>query len=124
MNSSKLWSLFSSPKGPEFRRKLLSIFLIWAAAIIFTVVYVSHETPGYFWDYFNYWKQLIDITSILKSGNVRLFASELLQSLRTSDYNISPILPVIPVSIATQGSRLGFIGGLVAVHLVPATVVL
>ncbi|MFN7630411.1 MAG: hypothetical protein ACK54Z_02375, partial [Cyanobacteriota bacterium] len=114
----------SSPKGPEFRRKLLSIFLIWAAAIIFTVVYVSHETPGYFWDYFNYWKQLIDITSILKSGDIQLFASELIQSLRTSDYNISPILPLIPVSIATQGSRLGFIAGLVAVHLVPATLVL
>ena len=121
---NKLWSLFSSAKGQDFRWRLLAILLIWAAAIIFTAVYISHETPGYFWDYFNYWKQLIDISSILENGKFKLFASEFIQSLRTSDYNISPILPLIPVSIATQGSRLGFIGGLVAVHLVPATVVL
>ncbi len=81
--------------------------------------YVSVETPIYYWDYSNYDRQLNGLAHLLRTSGLFAFLDSLVSSIRFSDYNPTPILPLIPISLLAPDSRIGFICGLMLIGFLP-----
>ena len=106
------------------RRKGLAIGLVTLLCVLFTASYVGHETPGYYWDFAGYHDQYKHLVEDLKVEGWLKFFSTVTSSLRTSDYNVSPVLPLLPVSLLLGDSRLIYILSLVLFYLIPASIIL
>lgn len=104
--------------------KTITIGLITLLCVIFSAAYVGHETPGYFWDYGIYHSQLRWLTEDLQEGNLQQLLLNILRSLLRSDYNVAPVIPLLPVSFFMGDSRLVYILSLVILYLIPASIIL
>ncbi|WP_094556049.1 hypothetical protein [Synechococcus sp. 1G10] len=91
---------------------------------MFGAAYVGHETPGYFWDYAGYHDQYRQLTEELRRGDWPNFLATITSSLQTSDYNVSPVLPLLPISLLVGDSRLAYILSLILLYLIPASIIL
>lgn len=112
--------------GSTMRARIIivTIILITLLCAWFTTNYVNHETPGYYWDYSLYSIWLDHITGLLRDGNWLQFMRTTGASLRSSEYNISPLLPLVPFSYVLGNSRLSYILCLVVLYLIPASLIL
>lgn len=104
-----------------FRLFVISLFTL--SCVLFAAAYVGNETPGYFWDFATYYDQLSNLKDEVGGGHWRQVVSTLIHT-RGSDYNISPILPLLPIFLLFGLTRLAYILSLVVLYLVPACIVL
>ncbi len=104
--------------------KAIALGLITLLCVLFGAAYVGHETPGYFWDYANYSNQLLRLSEELREESWLDFLRTIASSLRHSDYNVSPVLPLLPVSLLFGDSRLAYILSLILLYLIPASIIL
>lgn len=61
----------------------------------FAVYYVAQEHFVYFWDWSGYWLFYLDFSESLLAHPIRALIS-LIDSIRSSDYNLLPVLPLTP----------------------------
>jgi len=77
--------------------------LLSALAIIlangFVVFFVKSEHYIYFWDYTNYWNRYGPTGALFVRQPLDALTS-LVWSIRHADYNLLPIVPLVPVEIA------------------------
>jgi hypothetical protein len=102
---------------------LYILSLIIATCGFFVASYVAKETPGYYWDYVTYYDQLSEIRNEVGSGDWPRFLETLILT-RGSDYNLSPVIPLLPIFLVASLSRLTYILALVIIYLIPAAIVL
>lgn len=102
----------------------ITFVLIILLCVAFATIYLSHETPGHFWDYDTYHGQIRWFTGSLKEGRLLQVLLDIIRSLLKSDYNASPVVPLLPISFALGDSRLVYILSLVILYLIPASIVL
>ncbi|WP_457767677.1 hypothetical protein [Cyanobium sp. ULC084] len=99
------------------------LFLIVLVCALFTASYVARETPGYYWDYVTYYDQLRTIKQEVGSGDWPGLLKTLINT-RGSDYNLSPVVPLLPIFLVVSLSRISYILSLVIFYLIPAAIVL
>jgi hypothetical protein len=111
----------------ELLREIRPRFLIMVAAaallsIAFTIIYVEQETPTWFWDYANYHDKFKEILGEVGKG-VTPFISFVSGSIRHSEYNITPLIPLLPARLLLGSSRVAYIVSLVIFYLLPAALI-
>lgn len=111
------------PPSPRWATTI-ALGLVALLCVLFGAAYIGHETPGYYWDYAGYHDQFRQLTEELRKGNWPNFLATITSSLQTSDYNVSPVLPLLPVSLLLGDSRLAYILSLVLLYLIPASIIL
>src|ERR1700730_506130 len=96
-------------------------FVILADA--FAAHFVVQEHYIYFWDWSRYWVTSLDFSTLLVE---RPFAAlqQLIECVRSCDYNPLPVLALIPVEWLFGTSRLTYILTIPSLYLLPAAVVI
>ena len=89
--------------------------------MVFTFLYVRHESPIYVFDYSGYHQMYIQAGEQFFT-NKTIFIKNLIESVRNLDYNILPIVPILPFYKIFQGERLGYILGLTLIYVIPVMV--
>jgi len=98
----------------------ISIVAALAFVLILTaIVYVSGETAVYYWDYSNYYRQLFGLAQLLRSSGVLAVVDSVAASIHSSDYNPTPILPLLPPAVFIAENRAFYVCGLLIVGLLP-----
>jgi hypothetical protein len=111
----------------DLRMKTRPRFLILLAAALllslaFTIIYVEQETPTWFWDYANYHEKFKELLG--EAGNGLLpFIGFIFESVRNSQHNITPLLPLLPARLLLGGGRVAYIVSLVIFYLLPAALI-
>lgn len=111
----------------ELLREIRTRFLIMVAtaallSIAFTIIYVEQETPTWFWDYANYHEKFKEILGEAGKGLLP-FLGFISGSVRHSQHNVTPILPLLPARILLGSSRVSYIVSLVIFYLLPAALI-
>lgn len=77
----------------------LAVVLFGLISSIFVYFYVSDEHFIYYWDYVGYWAQTRQIIhDTLQDHNFKAFVKFVFLSIRHSDYNLLPVVPVAILS--------------------------
>lgn len=103
--------------------RILVVSMIALLCTVFAASYVRNETPGYYWDFVGYYDQLRQLTDVVGRGDWK----ELLHALalsRSSEYNVSPVLLLLPIALILGVSRQTYILSFVLLYLIPACIVL
>ena len=98
-------------------------FAIAAVCIssLVSLSYVSQETPTWFWDTANYHDQFKSLVSHFQQDRAVDAIQQIQSSIRSSDYNISPVLPILPLGMVLNTSRHLYILAIIVCYLLPAT---
>lgn len=94
-----------------------------AVANLFAVYYVTQERTIYFWDWSHYWLRYRELTASLAQHPTATLGS-LLSSVRRDDYNLLPVLPLVPVGWLFGTGRLPYILAITNIYLLPAILVM
>jgi hypothetical protein len=111
----------------DLLRDIKPRFLITAAAALllsmaFTIIYVEQETPTWFWDYANYHEKFKELLGEASKGLLP-FIGFISESVRHSQHNVTPLLPLLPARLLFGGSRVAYIVSLVIFYLLPAALI-
>jgi len=99
-------------------------FLILTLVVnLFVIYFVSQEKYIYFWDYSGYWIMERDFLANLKHDPLHAF-NTLIYSIRHEDYNMLPVLFLVPFNSLFGSGRLPFILSIVNTYAVPAILML
>src|SRR5689334_13043881 len=93
------------------------------AANAFAVIYVTSEHYIYYWDWSRYWLMFQDLGYFARNGPlraIRLVAG----SIRNDDYNVLPVVPLVPFELIFGPGRLSYILAITNVVLLPAATLL
>jgi len=105
---------------------LLVIGAFLAIAVLgngFAAYFVSQEHYVYFWDYSGYWISSRDLSASLLRDPVAALR-DVISSIRSSDYNLLPVLPLASFYWLFGASRLTYILAITNVALLPSAFVL
>lgn len=107
---------------PGYGGTVMAFLGLAILANAFAVYYMTQERYVYFWDSAYYWVYYRDITASLAQ---HLFAAlgSLIGSIRTSDYNPLPVLPLVPLGWLFGTNRLPYILAVTNIYLLPAALV-
>ena len=105
------------------RAILLALLVLGSLAAIGIIHYVNIETPVYYWDFANYHDQYKGAVKQIGHGNLWGFLVSLHQSVQESDYNMTPIIALLPIGMIFGGDRHGFIIGIALFYLIPSALV-
>ncbi len=89
----------------------------------FSAYFVTQEHYVYFWDWSGYWHMSQDLSEALMH-NPRSALSMLIDSVRNSDYNLLPVLPLVPFEYLFGTSRLTYILAITTVALLPGAFII
>ncbi|MBI2883472.1 MAG: hypothetical protein HYY11_06155 [Candidatus Methylomirabilis oxyfera] len=89
----------------------------------FAVYYVAQERTVYFWDWSGYWLTYRGLTASLAQHPLATLGS-LIGSVRRDDYNLLPVLPLVPWGWLFGTGRLSYILAITDVYLLPAVLVM
>ncbi len=104
------------------RRVAVAFLLAAVVVVLFARIYVGMEHPAYLWDYGAYFHKFKDFGELIaQKGWVSAFET-LRQSVFSEDYNLSGVVPLMPI-YALGDSRAVYVGGILALYLVPAAFV-
>lgn len=95
--------------------------VVIAFAALVAVGYVSQETPTWYWDFANYHEKLRYYVNEFQMGRGASALQSIARGIRASDYNATPILPLLPVSLFFTAERSVYILSLVLLYLLPAS---
>jgi hypothetical protein len=106
------------------RGRRLAVVLLVAAlvAVGFCAWYVSVEDPLYHWDWGAYHRMWMRTGQLLAAGDPYLLRHVPI-SIRHDDYNVTSILPLLPLYLAFGPSRTAYIAGVAVIYLLPAVVI-
>jgi len=104
-------------------RAIAMASIVIAAACMIATFFVASENTIYFWDYGGYFNQFKQLGALFAQGNWS-WLTETVTSIRHTDYNASPIVPLLPVYALFGGDRSVYIVSLVVFYLLPACLVL
>lgn len=88
----------------------------------FLIIYVEQETPTWFWDYANYHEKFKEILEEAGRGLIP-FLGFLIDNVRHSQHNITPITPLLPARILFGSGRVAYEAALFLCYLVPAALI-
>lgn len=91
-------------------------------ATLFAVAYVGSEDPAYFWDSGLYWSYFKILGSLVRS-DLSEFASTIFVTIAVADYNVSGLLPILPVYLVAGNERAAYVAAICAFYVVPAALV-
>jgi hypothetical protein len=89
----------------------------------FAIYFLSQERFVYYWDWSAYWITYIDISTSLVEHPIAAVRS-LIHSIRTDDYNLSPVLTLIPFELLFGPGRLTYILAITNVYLLPSAILM
>lgn len=84
----------------------------------FVACFVIQEHYVYFWDTSNYWNMYLDFNASLMRDPIHALSS-LIHSIQNDDYNLLPLLPLVPFTWLFGTSRLTYILAITNVALLP-----
>ena len=103
-------------------RYLISLFITIIFANVFSIIYVNNEKYIYFWDFSTYWVYYSDLGEICLRSPVEAIKS-VFSSVRNDDYNILPVVPLIPFYLLLGDSRISFILAMVNTFFIPTVLI-
>ena len=89
----------------------------------FAAYFVAQENYVYYWDWAAYWVKYLNISTSLVHHPVSALRS-LIRSVRRSDYNPLPVLPLVPFAWLFGTSRLTYILAITNVALLPGAFIM
>ena len=104
-------------------RYLVTILLSVVFVNAFTVYFIKQERYIYNWDMLAYWDPYIEIGRSLLISPLGTIKSILL-SVRYSDYNDLPVVPLLPFYYIFGETRLGYILAISNMYLLPSILIL
>ena len=107
------------PASPLTKSLLAAYLPCAAAAVCLAAIYVNAEDPVYAWDWGMYWN-LFRMLGGLASESAAKFLALTLQSISESDYNVSGLLPLLPVYWLLGSERVVYVAAICALYVVPA----
>lgn len=111
--------MVAGPKGPV-AGVCLGLAIL---ANIFAFYFVTHERFIYYWDYSGYWTQSVEISASLLQRPLAALHS-VMHSVRFSDYNPLPVLPLAPFEWLFGTSRLAYILAITNIFVLPCALVM
>lgn len=103
--------------GPD----LLLLLAMYAAAVVFCILFVRAERYFYFWDYISYQLRSEWLAFLLARDLPQAWATFL--TTLSSDYNMIPSVPLAPLLMILGPGRTPYILSIVVVYLVPFALV-
>jgi hypothetical protein len=103
-------------------RWLITVAAAFLLSLAFTIIYVEQETPTWFWDYANYHEKFKEILGEAGKGLLP-FIGFISGSVRHSQHNVTPLLPLLPARLLLGGGRVAYIVSLVVFYLLPAALI-
>lgn len=100
----------SNTRKSHFYKNIITVFICIIPIIITNIIianYINSEQTVYFWDTSAYWKESINLLNTFNESKADGFQT-VIGSLNT-DYNLLPILPMIPLLSIFGTSRLAFV---------------
>lgn len=96
----------------------MTAFALVLAVNMFVVAYVSSEQYVYYWDWSLYWIGFTQLGEMFRhnAAQAMVFVS---RSVRTDDYNLLPVLPLVPFELVGGASRLSYILAIANVAVIP-----
>jgi hypothetical protein len=89
-------------------------------ANMFVAYFVTEERYVYYWDFSLFWIQYLDISTVLVQHPI-LALRQVIGSVWHSDYNLLPVLPLVPFEWLFGASRLTYILAITNVFALPAS---
>jgi hypothetical protein len=83
---------------------------------------VEQETPTWFWDYANYHEKFKELLGEASKGLLP-FLGFISGSVRHSQHNVTPLLPLLPARLLLGSGRVAYIVSLVIFYLLPAALI-
>lgn len=121
--------LSMTTKSPLFRSVVRSSGVVLAAflslvifANAFAAYFVTQEHYVYYWDWAGYWKMYLDISASFVQNPITAIR-HVIGSIRSSDYNLLPVLPLVPFEWLFGTSRLTYILAITNVALWPGALI-
>lgn len=103
--------------------RLGAVLLLVLAANAWASIYISAERYIYYWDWANYWLMFQELGALLRSDVVAALL-EIRRSIATSDYNVLPILPLMPFELMFGPGRLSYILAITNTGVLPSAVLM
>jgi hypothetical protein len=85
----------------------------------FAAYFVTQERYVYFWDYSGYWLWSLDISALIPKRPL-LALRHVIGSIWYGDYNLLPVLPLLPSEWLFGTSRLAYILAITNIFMLPA----
>lgn len=99
------------------------LYLISAViAAVLAAVYVRQEHPAYAWDWGSYWR-MFRVLGVLSTESIGRFVVVVVSSISSADYNVSGLIPLVPVYSLFGGERTAYVAAICAAYVVPAAMV-
>jgi hypothetical protein len=92
-------------------------------ANVFAAYFIAQEHYVYFWDWAGYWSRYIELSTSVLSDPIKALHG-LIGSIRNNDYNLLPVLPLVPFAWLFGTSRLTYVLAITNVALLPSIVVM
>lgn len=89
----------------------------------FAAYFVTQEHYIYYWDWAGYWVRYLDISTLLLQYPITALR-RVIDSIRSSDYNLLPVLPLAPFEWMFGTSRLTYILAITNMALLPSALVM
>ena len=106
----------------ENRLEISVSVLFFSAISLFVVDFILKENFIYYWDYANYWYKLIDFGTVFTANPVAA-KDELIHSIKYHEYNLTPVLLLLPFEMVFGDSRLSYIFSITLIYAFPAILI-
>jgi hypothetical protein len=102
-----------------FLRRSLPFLVLLVGINLFVISYLNQEHYIHFWDTSGYWIMYQDFGDLFKQDPSQAL-SELMTSIRYNEYNLLPILPLMPFHFLFGDGRLPYILAIVNLYAFPS----
>jgi hypothetical protein len=100
-------------------RRFLPFLALLLGINLFVISYLGQERYIYFWDYSGYWIMYQDFGDLLKQDPFQALI-KLITTIRQDDYNLLPVLPLMPFHFFFGDGRLPYILAIANLYLLPS----
>lgn len=101
----------------------LAVFALIALSVAFSAYYVGQEKYVYYWDWAGYWLKYTELVNRTLTKPL-LALRNVLGSIRSDDYNLFPLVALLPAGLSFGTGRVAYVAAITAFSLVPAAVLL
>lgn len=100
-----------------FCLRMWPLLLIAGLSCIVVLLYVGAEDQIYYWDFGGYYKRFVSLGDTIATGQFSL--REFVWSVRHEDYNLAPVLPLMPAYLVAGDSREVYVSVLMVLYWMP-----
>lgn len=93
-------------------------FALSILSLLFVVAFIQREHAVYYWDYIGYNYLSNEFSTLLQTSPLKFFTS-IFGTIRSDEYNATPIAVPVLISTALGGGRLGYVLSLVLTYHIP-----